>query len=149
MKERGVGRAGSLGLLRSYQVGRGPASMRTDNPWQGPKGVVSKAKNWDVDVHRPKKTVLGVLSIFCRAQACSDGADEPETHLTCPHSQQRHRETSDRSVSASSRATGENSQLSTPQPAPFYVSGSQCLAQEKGAFIIRCKMKSLNWVNLQ
>ena len=98
--------------------------MRTDDPWQGPKGVVSKAKNWDVDVHRPKKTELGILSIFCGAQACGDGADEPETHLTCPHSQQRHRETSDRSVS------------STPRPAPFCVSGSQCLVQEKGAFII-------------
>lgn len=49
--------------------------MRTDDPWQGPKGGVSKEKNWDVDVHRPKKTVLGILSIFRRAQACSDGAE--------------------------------------------------------------------------
>lgn len=75
MKEHGDGRAGSLGLLRSYQVGGGPTSMRTDDPWQGPKGGVSKEKNWDVDVHRPKKTVLGILSIFRRAQACSDGAE--------------------------------------------------------------------------
>ena len=118
MKERGDGRAGSLGLLRSYQVGGGPMSMRTDDPWQGPKGVVSKAKNWDVDVHRPKKTELGILSIFCGAQACGDGADEPETHLTCPHSQQRHRETSDRSVSASSRATGGTRKQPTIHPPP-------------------------------
>lgn len=139
MKERGDGRAGSLGLLRSYQVCGGPTSIRTDDPWQGPKGVVSKEKNWDVDVHRPKKTELGILSIFCRAQACSDGEDEPETHLTCPHSQQRHRATSDRSVSASSRATGgtrKQPTIHTPPTASFYVSGSQCLVQEKGALII-------------
>lgn len=48
--------------------------MRIDDPWQGPKEVVSKEKNWDVDVYRSKKTMLGLLSIICRAQTSSDGA---------------------------------------------------------------------------
>ena len=62
------------GCFRNYQVAGGPKSMRIDDPWQGPKEVVSKEKNWDVDVYRSKKTMLGLLSIICRAQTSSDGA---------------------------------------------------------------------------